>query len=380
MIDMDTVSVDVKGGDFNAALSGALSILLENKTVDALLIPQEMPHGGNVVQTLVRKRSGLKGAAPINFVMPMNSSKLLVQLSETQPDEKIAAVLRPCELRAAVELVKLNQINRDSILFIGVDCAGTLKMKEYEKRARELKKAGKSPSAELAKESLTAMRNACQACENFWPFEGTADLVVAHIGVGPGGGLFIEGTSARGKEALKVLKDGGLKEAAIPDSRKAAIEKRKAAAADFRKKWYEDARKRLGSLEEWLNEFSTCIRCYNCRDACPICYCKECIFDSDYMKPSPKALLRKALKRGLIKMPQDTLLFHITRLNHMVTSCVKCGMCEEACPNDLPVAMLFAAMAENVQRLFEYVPGRDAKEALPLSTFKEKELEEVGGH
>jgi formate dehydrogenase subunit beta len=158
------------------------------------------------------------------------------------------------------------------------------------------------------------------------------------------------------------------------------MEKRRAEAAEYRKKWYEEAKKRFGTLDELLTTLSMCIRCYNCRNACPICYCKECIFDSDYMKPSPRSLLRKALKRGLVKMPQDTLLFHITRLNHMVSSCVRCGMCEEACPNDLPVALLFASMAENVQKLFEYVPGRDPKEPLPLSTFKEKELEEVGGH
>jgi formate dehydrogenase subunit beta len=88
-------------------------------------------------------------------------------------------------------------------------------------------------------------------------------------------------------------------------------------------------------------------------------------------------MLRKAGKKGLLRMPQDTLLFHITRLNHMVSSCVRCGMCEEACPNDLPVARLFCTEAEEVQKIFDYIAGKDPKAALPLATFKEKELEEI---
>ena len=133
----------------------------------------------------------------------------------------------------------------------------------------------------------------------------------------------------------------------------------------------------MGTLDGILETLSNCIRCYNCRDACPICYCRECIFDAEFMKPTARSMLRKAGKKGILKMPQDTLLFHITRLNHMVSSCVRCGMCEEACPNDLPVAMLFCSEADKVQKIFDYVPGKDPKEALPLATFKEKELEEI---
>ena len=84
-----------------------------------------------------------------------------------------------------------------------------------------------------------------------------------------------------------------------------------------------------------------------------------------------------AKKRGMIKMPTDTLLFHLTRMNHMATSCVGCGMCAEACPNDIPVGNIFRLVGLGAQKLFDYVPGRSLDEELPLSTFKEDELHEV---
>jgi formate dehydrogenase subunit beta len=77
-------------------------------------------------------------------------------------------------------------------------------------------------------------------------------------------------------------------------------------------------------------------------------------------------------------MPTDTLIFQLTRLNHMATSCVGCGMCESACPNDLPVATIFRAVGEKVQALFDYVPGRSLEEELPVATFREDELTSLG--
>jgi formate dehydrogenase subunit beta len=374
---MDAVKIDVKDGDFNAALTGALGAILDAGVVDALLVPQESAHGTSINQTLVKSRAGLKRARPVNFVMPVNSAKILVLLSETEPREKVAAVLRPCELRAAVELVKLNQINRDSMLLIGLDCPGTFKMKVYDKKAQEIIKAGRDPTMDIAQQCQTMLRDACWACEHFWPIEGTADLVVAHLGSDMTRELYIEAQTDRGHKALGALEKAGYAKASIPDARKAEISRRSAQNAEFRGKWAQDAKKRLGTMDGILSALSNCIRCYNCRDACPICYCKECIFDAEFMKPSPDGMLRKAGRKGILKMPQDTLLFHITRLNHMVSSCVRCGMCEEACPNDIPVAQLFCSEAGEVQRIFDYVAGQDPKAPLPLATFKEKELEEI---
>ena len=74
----------------------------------------------------------------------------------------------------------------------------------------------------------------------------------------------------------------------------------------------------------------------------------------------------------------DTILFQMTRMNHMSASCVSCGMCTSACPSEIPVGMIFSAVGESVQGAFEYVPGRDVTEQLPLITFQPNEWTEVG--
>jgi len=126
-----------------------------------------------------------------------------------------------------------------------------------------------------------------------------------------------------------------------------------------------------------LKLLAPCINCHNCKTVCPLCYCKECFFDSPTFEMEAEKYLGWAEKRGTIRMPTDTLLFHITRMNHMATSCVGCGMCEEACPNDIPVSNIFRMVGLKTQKLFDYVPGRSLDEELPLSTFKEDELQEV---
>jgi formate dehydrogenase subunit beta len=77
-------------------------------------------------------------------------------------------------------------------------------------------------------------------------------------------------------------------------------------------------------------------------------------------------------------MLSDTLLFQLTRMNHMTASCVSCGMCTSACPSEIPVGLIFSAVAAEVQGAFGYEPGRSLEEPLPLVTFQANEWAEVG--
>ncbi|MDH4136355.1 MAG: 4Fe-4S dicluster domain-containing protein, partial [Anaerolineae bacterium] len=95
----------------------------------------------------------------------------------------------------------------------------------------------------------------------------------------------------------------------------------------------------------------------------------------DHVSPQ---YFRWAERKGSIRLPTDTLLFHLTRLNHMATSCVGCGMCESACPSELPVALIFRAVGQETQAIFDYQPGRSLEEEVPVAAFREDELTELG--
>ena len=130
--------------------------------------------------------------------------------------------------------------------------------------------------------------------------------------------------------------------------------------------------------ENLLSVFSTCINCHNCMRVCPVCYCRECFFESPTFEFDSEKYLMWAKRKGSIKMPRDTTLFHLGRMSHMATSCVGCGLCEQACPSNIPLLKIFKMVSYNVQQIFKYVPGRDLEEPLPLTTFKEDELHSVG--
>jgi formate dehydrogenase subunit beta len=84
-------------------------------------------------------------------------------------------------------------------------------------------------------------------------------------------------------------------------------------------------------------------------------------------------------RRGSLKMPTDTLFYHLTRMAHMSTACVGCGQCSNACPNNIPLVELFRAIAHRTQRAFGYEAGRSIDERPPLSEFREHEFEEIVG-
>ena len=69
----------------------------------------------------------------------------------------------------------------------------------------------------------------------------------------------------------------------------------------------------------------------------------------------------------------------MTRMLHMGLSCIGCGQCSNACPNDIPLAELFKMVGLKAQKGFDYVPGRSVDDPPPLSVFNEDEYQDVTG-
>ncbi len=94
----------------------------------------------------------------------------------------------------------------------------------------------------------------------------------------------------------------------------------------------------------WVEQLGKCIKCYGCRNACPVCFCKVCTLQDDPL-----------VKKG--EIPAELPAFQLTRAYHMVGRCIDCGLCQEACPMDIPVRTLYRKVREVVSELLDYRPG-----------------------
>ena len=115
----------------------------------------------------------------------------------------------------------------------------------------------------------------------------------------------------------------------------------------------------------WLNEFSRCIKCYACRQICPICHCVRCAAEMNqpqWIDSSPH--------------PRGNLKWNLIRAFHLAGRCVECGECERACPMEIPLSAFSRSMKELINEKFEFVPGMDAEKTAPLASFKEDDKED----
>lgn len=346
-----------------------LKRIFEQKLVDALLVPVKISSKKNVFQTLITDPKLLDNANVFAPVLPINSSILISRLTKFESSKKkIGVILRECESRALVELVKLKQANMENIIIIGVDCFGTFSVNDYS----DIVKEGKCPTKKLFENSGN-VRVACEMCEHFTP--QNSDISIGMFGMDFKKILFKANTDT-GEEILKKVKiDNVIKIKDEDKKREKDIEKIKNDRVKKREKAFEEIKNEISGIENLSSVFASCINCHNCMTVCPVCYCRECFFDSPTFDLESEKYTKKAEKKGMLKMPTDTLLFHITRMNHIGITCVSCGLCEEACPSNIPLAKIFNMVSYNTQKMFDYVAGKNPDEELPLITFKEEELE-----
>jgi formate dehydrogenase (coenzyme F420) beta subunit len=368
-------TLPVENGNTLQAVRGFLRQLFTSGLVDALYLPMETSSGA-IMPALVTDPDRLEQANPLAPVMPINGARAVSALTGKGPSVRLGVVLRPCEQRALVELVKLQQANLDGVLLIGIDCAGTCEVSDYS----AARKDGRmdldeylhwSASAQEAPLEGFSLRPACQMCTQ--PVPHKADIRLHLFGAAIDQAIPVSLNEPLAA-ALQLSPAGTPGEASLQSAQDRLVE----ARARVREKELAGIRAKMNSNGGLQGLFSDCLRCHNCMTVCPICYCKTCLFRTAAFDHPPEHYLAAARHKGATRMLGDTLLFHATRLNHMSASCVSCGMCTTACPADIPVGAIFSAVGEQVQAAFEYHPGRDVEEALPLITFQANEWTEIG--
>jgi ferredoxin len=111
-------------------------------------------------------------------------------------------------------------------------------------------------------------------------------------------------------------------------------------------------------LSRWMYEFQKCIKCYGCRNICPVCFCRECGLEH-------KELI------GTGALPPEVPIFHLVRAVHMAGRCIDCGLCEDACPVDIPLRLLYRKVNEIVVNIFDYETGSRTNQS-PFSILGDK--------
>jgi len=375
-----TAKIDVKDKDILGSLQAFFKNVLETDQIQSLLVPQHLPMKNMVMPTLVTDPNHLNGVDPLSPAFPLNAAKIVSRLTRKPMGAKVAAVLRPCEIRAFVELVKLKQGRTEEVILIGVDCLGAFQNKDYFQLVGQ--KAAESTVVfyeNVLRDKGTEIEGldlapACKACE--YPVADNADILIGLYGLDIDQFLLVQSQSEAGDQILKQM---NLSITDSPRARQDAINAVITQRTKYRDEMFARTREATDSLEKMSTYFATCVNCYNCRVACPVCYCKECVFLTDVFNHDPSQYLQWANRKGIIKMPTDTLFFHLTRLAHMSTACVGCGQCSNACPNDIPVVELFRTVAHTTQQAFEYEAGKSIGQEPPLAVFYEDEFPEVVG-
>jgi ferredoxin len=119
-------------------------------------------------------------------------------------------------------------------------------------------------------------------------------------------------------------------------------------------------------FERWMYEFEKCLKCYGCRDICPVCVCKDCsLHNTDLIEGG--------------WLPVEVPLFHLVRAVHMAGRCIDCGLCEEACPVEIPLRLLYRNVTAIVKDLFDSDAGISTG-TLPLGLMGDEEIRRLTAH
>jgi formate dehydrogenase subunit beta len=248
-----------------------------------------------------------------------NLAKYLVKRQE-----KVAIIAKGCDVRAIVELIKEKQLSREQVIIIGIPCQGMVDRRRIETELggeEILRIEEKDDNLILKGDGFSKVLNrgeylypSCKACTHRNP-------VVYDILIGD----MVE------EKATDQYPDVAEFEANSPEERWQYIS----------------------------DEVDKCIRCYACRNACPLCYCQECFVDNTH----PQWI-------GKTTDTSDTIIFHIMRAFHLAGRCVECGACERACPMGIDIRKFNRKLASDVKGLFDYEAGISLDQLAPLATFR----------
>ena len=374
-----------ESGECGGAVTSVLKFLLEEGIVDAVLAVKKGADLYDAVPTLITDPEKIIESAGSLHCGTLNLAKVVERYLDGAEDFKIAVTTKPCDAMTLRELMKREKVNEDNVVMVGLNCGGTLPPVQAREMIEKFYEIDPDTvvKEEIAKGNLIietaddekeisideledegyGRRTNCRRCETNIP--KMSDLAMGNWGViGPlaGKATFVEVFSDKGAEVLdKAIETGALK---VQDPIPKGVEIRETidgAMVRLAKKWQgkdfqENGGDLLSIVAQYQNELDKCIKCFGCREACPICYCAECTLEAN----GPEWVSKGELP--------PSPMFHLERLVHMADSCTNCGQCEEVCPAEIPLARIAHEINSKLQETYGYVRGMDEK-LPPLSYF-----------
>jgi ferredoxin len=236
---------------------------------------------------------------------------------------KIGMVVRGCESRSVNALIVEKQHERENLYLIGVPCEGIVDLKKiikktgeevtaYSENKDEVSVLYKGQKVKFSRNEL--LHDSCLRCVHPNPIEPD----------------FLLGDP---------LPEGD------PNIVRQAVESFKSMDKEQRYEWFQQ-------------EAERCIRCYACREACPMCYCTECFVDHSTPSWSESTVSRAG-----------THAWHIIRAFHLAGRCTSCGACERACPMDIKMTYLTDKLNEDMLEIYGFETGMDDTKQPPFASF-----------
>lgn len=333
-------------GDPLGAVRNLIQAVWSQANLQGMLAPINGQAPTVVKPRLLDDPGRLEEVNPFKPLMMENAARLVPELLKQRPQGSLGALLRPCEMRALIEMVKHNSFDIEDLLTICVDCLGTLPADEYEWRAARKE----SSSGGLPQETLQfsrqggilayRYRSACQMCVS--PEARGADLNINVLGLPARQHVLV---SARDAATARRLNLEAITDGAADLESIAQHERVLARMTERLTRTMERVTNGLGELlpqdvDAIIGQIESCAPCQKCMQVCPIC-------SVDFPQRDAQNRYRR----------QD--------VSRWLVSCSSCGMCEQACPSHLPLTTIFRHVREKLSAELGYIPGRSLDEALP---------------
>ncbi len=265
---------------------------------------------------------------PFRPLMMENCARSIPSELAKHPQGRLGVLLRPCEMRALIEVSKRKAVELDRLVTICIDCLGTFPADEYAWRSQKI-----GASERLADDAIKFARQggilayryrpACQICAS--PGAQSADINIHILGLPVRQLILVHTGGNRLPETLDmaVLADG------LADAE--PIQQHEHTLARQTERHHQTMERVIRALEDLLpknvdtliDQLENCGSCQRCMAVCPVCSAEFPRKNAEGHYP------HQAIERWLV-------------------SCSGCGMCEQACGANLPLSVIFGSIREKL--------------------------------